>query len=450
MTATYHEPTAPDTARGQALVSLLRRTARGDVAAGWRLAAKVPRLPANLAARRRGFTLVELLVVIGILVVLAGIALPVFRNAIKDQKTAQAARQVITYMEAARSRAIASKGRVGVLISRRGTGDAVQRSYSIQLQLSVAYPPYSGESDSARALLYHHDEPGAAGVANAALFDPAENTLLEKARLDIAQGRGGLAPIRAGDPIQFGESGRTVPIGGIERYRSSGPTDPVVPTPAPKDWIKVRFDPRGRIPSPGAVPMHDFPSSLMSVSGTRLSDYKIYRDPVPSAASPLSMLRGMAIDLNYSGIGRDGAQFSPMVIHPTLWDSDSAVDFHSVLLMFGPDGRIDFCSSGTASGSGVSWADYRPTGLLYFCLGRADGVFADPAMLFSDTPRERANIMDPESIWIVVNPFNGNMFAAPAAAITAPDSSLPIATQLGLAVRQSRQFAFEADELTSL
>src|SRR5690606_28179611 len=114
--------------------------------------------------------------------------------------------------EAARSRAIASKGRVGVLITRRGIDGALQKSYSTRMRLSVASPPYAGESDNARAILYH-DPPGSSTVANAALFNPSENTLLLKAVSDAAAGRRG--PIQVGDRIQFGESGRTVPIGAL-------------------------------------------------------------------------------------------------------------------------------------------------------------------------------------------------------------------------------------------
>jgi hypothetical protein len=157
----------------------------------------------------------------------------------------------------------------------------------------------------------------------------------------------------------------------------------------------------------------------------------------------LELLRGLAVDLNYSGVGPDGIHFAASAINPTLAaDTSTPANFQPVVIMFAPDGTVAFSSwgySATSSTPPISQVE-RPAGNLYFLLGKADQV--RPDALFLDDGREQSNLMDLESLWICVNPTNGNVYASPVASVSDTSS-------VNAAVLQSRQFALEADTMSS-
>ncbi|MCU0707752.1 MAG: prepilin-type N-terminal cleavage/methylation domain-containing protein, partial [Pirellula sp.] len=67
---------------------------------------------------RRGLTLVELLVVVGVVSVLAAIVLPSIKNVLTDRKSSQTAIVVRNFLEAARARAIGKNRTVAVVLER--------------------------------------------------------------------------------------------------------------------------------------------------------------------------------------------------------------------------------------------------------------------------------------------------------------------------------------------
>jgi len=75
---------------------------------------KPGRLVRRITTRRRGFTLVELLVVVGIMVLLASITAMTISLTINGDKVRSGARQVQSYLEGARDRAIYAKAPRGV------------------------------------------------------------------------------------------------------------------------------------------------------------------------------------------------------------------------------------------------------------------------------------------------------------------------------------------------
>ena len=68
--------------------------------------------------RHRAFTLVEVLIVMSLMIVLAGIALPTAKELLSDQKATRAARSIATYIAQARSEAVAKGQYIGVRIER--------------------------------------------------------------------------------------------------------------------------------------------------------------------------------------------------------------------------------------------------------------------------------------------------------------------------------------------
>src|SRR5690606_24610673 len=85
--------------------------------------------------------------------------------------------------------------------------------------------------------------------------------------------------------------GKVVPIGHIE---TAG------------DKVFVRFDSRNQING-----IAEYPNGHRQVlTPNQRVKYRIHRSPSMSNTAPLALPRGVAVDLNYSGIGLTGNQFA--------------------------------------------------------------------------------------------------------------------------------------------
>ena len=424
---------------------------------------------------RPAFTLVEVLVVAFILMLLAMIALPAVRNVLRDAKKAQNAREIVAFLNEARARAIASGQDVGVLISRFGVADSYVRSFSNELALTNAVPPYSGDTGSAQAFLMHDPNADAIGLAfnlvppaidasfivipgsnngpiNAAFFSADDSPLLYLSAGLIAANEEISAPIRLGDRLEL-PGGRVVAIVAMIQIP---PTNPFGMA-----GTKVIFDPVDRLSDaitlatpgfrtetfPDAI--RRFPAAMPITDIRRAVRFRIHRKPMLSSVGALSMLRGMAIDLNYSGIGPDGIQFSQAVIAPGV-AADTAVNCHPVVIVFGADGAVKVVERGVNTGSGppAYATTIKPTGNIFLCVGKTDGIRPDDPL--STQNRATANVMDPESSWVSINVATGLVTASPAAQVR-PDqfTAADVVGQTRQAARASRAFAIEADSLST-
>ena len=143
-------------------------------------------IPANptttpTAGRRTaGYTLVELLIVLAIMVLLAAVALPTVKDLLANQQIAKTARNISAFIDKARSRAIAEGKFVGIRVERLNTLDPVGRAQSIRIRELTSVPPYTGDASNAFAILKTNT-----GYTNANLsyltiaeFNPFDNALL--------------------------------------------------------------------------------------------------------------------------------------------------------------------------------------------------------------------------------------------------------------------------------
>ncbi len=123
----------------------------------------------NRCKRRSALTLIELLIVMGVLVILASISLGAMKTLLRGQKVSQASVTVRQYLQNAQTRAVASGRPVAVFLDRVSmiagdmTGSPTSANFtSTRLQLGEVFPPYTGDFENAQGrLLYYSEAPDA-------------------------------------------------------------------------------------------------------------------------------------------------------------------------------------------------------------------------------------------------------------------------------------------------
>jgi prepilin-type N-terminal cleavage/methylation domain-containing protein len=206
---------------------------------------------------RRGATLIEMLVVITILVILAGAALPLMRTAVSGSRPRETARAVNVYFSSARNRALETGRPCGVMLTRMDNRPGA----SMVLQQVEMPPPYAGDSLSSAAQLQVAYGSGTATVT--ATMDAGFNATL----------------VSVGDLVQFNGQGPWYTVGGVN---------------ATTITASINLSAGQLLPWPTASLSPPVP-------------YQILRQPRSSATTPLQLPMGMAVDLDYSGT--DAASF---------------------------------------------------------------------------------------------------------------------------------------------
>jgi prepilin-type N-terminal cleavage/methylation domain-containing protein len=405
---------------------------------------------------RSGFTLVELLVVISIAVVLAAVLLPTTKTLLQDQKLTEGVRLARSMFETARAQAIATGKPVGLMIDRLDSTTALGRSSGARMRVVVGRPSFTGDSESSRAWVYHSSDPlailpGQPEVPNAACFNPADNALLYRSAQAISSGNG-IPPIKVGDVLLLGNGRKRLRITDI-RFCQTGEPPEVAGKPNWSQWVRVLFNPIG-IDSP--VAMNSYPPVADQAFGDGIDSlyrYRIERSPLQlPATQAVDLPRGISFDLNYSGLGVQGFEFSPAAIDPdpafVNWQANPPAinDFQSIVVMFAADGSVDRVYWGEAAGGNIGLSARAATAPVHFLIGRADQVRSRPSDFFIRDNRSSANILDPEAVWLTVNPSSGAIFTAPNAAIAPPVSASDLATALRGGIENARRLTFVSSE----
>ena len=318
---------------------------------------------------KRGLTLVELLVVVGVASVVAAVMLPGIKSVLTDRKSSQAAIMVRNYIEAARTRAVGRNRSVAVvferLSSRAGIGpngvfvsetalpgpardyptpDTNFIPYNACVRMSLAEEPLPvSEAMLPAAVTFRVRRPddglsppiptGFPYVGDDSLMDMHQGSVRESRIFEVtASGNINLAwlvgeYLTNGSQISFGNSSR--------RFSIVTPRSPTVHGNAGGGtiWFSVMneklFDghtERAKEPYVDLEP------------DTRFTQFKIYQRPKPVFSQVVQLPRGMCVDLSLSGFGKKmpGQGALPPEKQPVFDPTGSA--------MAGFDYRVRFAS----------------------------------------------------------------------------------------------------------
>lgn len=317
--------------------------------------------PATAAGpARRGVTLIELLIVISIMVMLAGIAAPMMRPAMEGRRIREAARGINVFFSAARNHAMEIGRPCGVMIQRF---DGVS-GCSVALDQVEVPPPYAGDSLDAYATVRVPID----GDGNPLRWD--DETLHVIAELtDFTQGM-----TAEGDLVQLNEQG---PLYQIRGFRG------------PELELSIDDEHYGQI----------LPWPIGSGWSPPVT-YKIYRQPIDPGDRPftksstrsLALPAGSVIDLQFSGTD----------VNTTLLRPGGANDLRPIVILFSPNGSVDRVIIG-----GITAPLVEP---LYLLVGRREKVTA--------TLPEEQNWSDMNNLWITLNPQTGLINTAPMGPVT--------------------------------
>lgn len=288
---------------------------------------------------RRGLTLVELLVVVGLISVLAAIVLPSIKSVLTDRKSSQAAIVVKNFFEAARARAIGKNRSVAVVLERlssRAQWEPVSGKYvsetasSSILSPDTNYAPYNAcirlslaeeplpisEKMIPAPLTITAREPldglspsfpssNYMGLDTLAHMHQWTNPPIKESRVFVVE-----TPNLNVDMNQLlGEylvSGNEISLGNSKRRftivspRSSQPHQQHVQGGNRNLWFAVNneqiLEGRGER---AIEPYEEIPI------GASVSSFKIYTRPKPVFSEVVQLPRGMCIDLSISGFAKD-------------------------------------------------------------------------------------------------------------------------------------------------
>ncbi|MEW4561390.1 type II secretion system protein [Bremerella sp. JC770] len=336
---------------------------------------------------RYGMTIVELLVVLGVMAILLGIAATAVKTGTRGKKQREAARQVNAYIAAAQAKAVQANRPVGIEIARNlndvdddGTFDTGLGNASLLMFTIETPPPYAGDVVSAAMRV---ESPSLTQID--LVDDPANR---------IATAASTLLSVGDDIEIRLNYRGPKYPAEVIALHTSS--TAPLrIRVALPADNREVFF-------------------------AGQYVPFQIYFQPVRTSTTPLQLPTDMCIDLTCSGIGNTGNEFANWIS-----GSDSSIRF-----LFSPRGNVDRVSL-----DGGSWG--IPAGNLHMLVGKYshavdaldamadDGITANgindrtavPAgggvnyvsyLSPTDTDLE-TNLADATAMWVSVNFLTGQI-----------------------------------------
>jgi len=357
----------------------------------------------------RGMTLIELLIVMAIIVLLAGIALPQVKSLLKDQRIGQTARVVQGFAESARARAIATGRPVALVLERAridggggsGTDGLIANDTCLRMSLGEVFPPYEGDWSGSTAQLFDTNTDG--------YIDFMEILAAEAASLT-----GPNALVHVGDVVELGDRHQGFLITAIASGSSiSGSNNPVV-------QLSLANPPflNGR---QSAEPAWPLTSAMADPTNPAKVRFRIFRAPSKMMSGSVVLPRGTCIDLSVSGVGPAGRDFGTLAINSPTGTSPTPGDYGQVYLVFSPRGNLDliyYQARAVVSGNIVpTVVRVLPNGIYHLLVGRTEQVdpgYGTAATMSSTSGRDdfKPNLLDPANIWVSINPNSGAIYSS--------------------------------------
>ncbi len=335
----------------------------------------------NLRRQRRslwGFTLLELLIVIAIILLLVIATLPRLKQALDESKLREGSRQLNSYFAMAKSRAATTGRPCGVWFVGEPVGDPTATPalwQSRQFYLAETPPPYSGDFLESRAWITDSSGNNLATAANGPNW-----------RINFVNAPGGLLTlIGNGDNFQI-------------RFDHKGPYFTGWRNPA--DGLFYIIAPALTVP-PTA-------NGFYNANTNPLAGYQFEIVRIPQRiGAPLTLPQGTSVDLNYSGFGSTGVNFLTES-NPVGQLIARVPSLPAVLLMFSPDGHVDSVSYFTWD---TNVSQYRlvsgnPQGTTHFLVGRPEKVLNFSVGI---PPAANSNITDNDALWVSVARLTGSV-----------------------------------------
>lgn len=384
---------------------------------------------------RRGVTLVELLIVIGITSLIAAVALPSVKTLLKDRKTNQAAIQVRGFIESAKAMAIAKGREVAVVLDRMSdAGDYnaagnnwfsteardLHRNTALRISLAEVLPPYVGDLDNSTGQL-------------------AEDATGDRIEINLTQNPTIVALFNAGvlDRIAFQDRTATFQIDLASSILNNTSTDN---SPGgPKPWTLWLYFINGQTANPNVINQPPVPLS----PGT--SNFRIYCKPRRLYSKPLQLPKGTCIDLGFSGAGIEGMEdlrrsssvpqgrqpndlpFATQAIDPT-GIALGVNQLRPVYLVFDSQGSLSaIYRNGDMTGV---MTKSMPSKDVYLLIGKTDKVVFPVEGLYVPTNQPffpigptvnmntfgSSNLADTTSYWVKIPSMGGQISMAPVLA----------------------------------
>lgn len=427
--------------------------------------------------RRCGVTLIELLIVMGIMTVLATLSLTTVKGLLKGQKVTQAARLVEQYIESARLRAVTNGRPVAVFLERVAvTGDTAgdpiyQNFFATRLSIGEVFPPYRGDVLSATGTLWDVDmsmnstqQNGPANVVARSADGFADQVRFTPGDVLSAFGTPSIPGMMAvGDTIEFEGTVGRFPIERIDWVSDGGTGSHVAVTffnpPAPLVYnssLKAQNirpprtlmpaystqEPRLPLPPPPGVPALEGVTDATPTGAPPSVGFRIYRRPTKSLVGAITLPRGTCVDFAASGFGSTSAgggdSTSPFWLGSA--PSTAAVSrssYSRIGILFNAEGRLASVMVENNFGGTRAYTATDADQILHLLVGRTDQVIPGSldteqnrklAMLLKSPPTDSdpllSNLLDPGNTWITCNPFTGEIRSAPVSEVS-DDTTFP-------------------------